>query len=128
VIGIKERNHRRAMEIEPGDVIVLYLTRAMAFAGAIRITGELFEDRERVWPGQPKNPDVYPWRFRTEPIVTLPRERWVAAEDLHADLEHVRKWPEEHWKLAFQGQLRTVSERDAALLLDRLHAEAGATA
>lgn len=128
VIGIKERNRRRAMEIEPGDVLVLYLTKVSSFAGAIRVTGELFEDRERIWPGQPKNPDLYPWRFPTEPLVTLPRERWVPAEELHTDLEHVQKWPAEHWKLAFQGQLRTVSEQDAALLLGRLRAEAGAAA
>lgn len=128
VIGIKERNHRRAMELEPGDVLVLYLTKVMAFAGAIRITGDLYEDRERIWPGQPKNPDAYPWRFPTEPVVTLPRERWVPAEELHTQLEHVRKWPQEHWKLAFQGQLRAVSEHDGTLLLGRLHAEAGAPA
>ncbi|MEH3054173.1 MAG: EVE domain-containing protein [Patulibacter minatonensis] len=128
VIGIKQRNHRRAMEIEPGDVLVLYLTKVMAFAGAIRVTGDLFEDREPIWPGQPKNPDLYPWRFPTEPVITLPRDRWVPAEELRTRLEHVQKWPEEHWKLAFQGQLRTVSDQDAQLLLDRLHAEAGSPA
>ncbi|MBO9531698.1 MAG: EVE domain-containing protein [Solirubrobacteraceae bacterium] len=128
VIGIKERNRRRAMEIEPGDVLVLYLTKVMAFAGAIRVTGDLYEDREKIWPGQPKNPDAYPWRFPTEPVVALPRERWVPAEELSTQLEHVQKWPAEHWKLAFQGQLRTVSDHDAGLLLDRLHAEAGTPA
>ncbi len=128
VIGIKERNRRRAMEIEPGDVLVLYLTRVMAFAGAIRVTGELFEDRERIWPGQPKNPDAYPWRFPTERVVALPRERWIRAAELAGELEHVQKWPAEHWKLAFQGQLRVVSTHDAQLLLDRLHAEAGTPA
>jgi hypothetical protein len=40
----------------------------------------------------------------------------------------VRKWPAEHWHLAFQGQLRTVSESDAALLRESLGAAAGATA
>jgi hypothetical protein len=50
----------------------------------------------------------------------------VPAEELAAELEHVRKWPADHWTLAFQGQLRTVSERDAALLVERLRAAAGA--
>lgn len=128
VIGIKQRNHRRALEIEPGDVLVLYLTKVMSFAGAIRITGDLYEDREKIWPGQPRNPDEYPWRFPTEKIVALPREQWIPAETLAADLEHVQKWPAEHWKLAFQGQLRTISEHDAQLLLGRLHAKAGTPA
>jgi hypothetical protein len=40
----------------------------------------------------------------------------------------VRKWPAEHWHLAFQGQLRTVSEADAELLESRIRAGAGAAA
>lgn len=128
VIGIKQRNYRRALEIEPGDVLVQYLTKAMAFAGAIRITGELFEDRAPIWPGQPKNPDLYPWRFATEPVISLPQERWLPAEQLRGELEHVQKWPAEHWKLAFQGQLRPVSPHDAELLLARLHHEASVAA
>jgi hypothetical protein len=32
----------------------------------------------------------------------------------------VGKWPAEHWHLAFQGQLRTVSDTDAELLEERL--------
>ena len=43
-------------------------------------------------------------------------------------LEHARKWPAEHWHLAFQGQLRTVSGADAALLRGRIEAAAGALA
>jgi predicted RNA-binding protein len=128
VIGLKERNRNRALEIEPGDVIVLYLTKVMRFAGAIRVTGELYEDREKIWPGKPGKVDAYPWRFETEPVVVVDEEDWVPAEELATELEHVRKWPPEHWKLAFQGQVRMVSEADADLLLDRLRAAAGVAA
>jgi hypothetical protein len=128
VIGVKERNRNRALEIEPGDVIVLYLTKVMRFAGAIRVTGDMYEDRTKLWPGKPGRSDPYPWRLPTEPVVVLPEAEWVPAEELKDDLEHVRKWPAEHWKLAFQGQLRTVSDADARLLLDRLRSAAGAAA
>jgi predicted RNA-binding protein len=128
VIGLKERNRNRALQIEPGDVVVLYLTKVMRFAGAMRVTGELYEDREKLWPGKPGKADAYPWRFPTEPVVVLDEDDWIAAEDLKSDLEHVRKWPAEHWKLAFQGQVRTISDADAELLLDRLRAAAGARA
>ena len=128
VIGLKERNRNRALEIEPGDLIVLYLTKVMRFAGAIRVTGELFEEREKIWPGKPGKVDPYPWRFETEPVVVVEEEDWVPAASLAASLEHVRKWPAEHWKLAFQGQIRPVSESDATLLTDRLRAAAGAPA
>jgi hypothetical protein len=128
LIGFKERRRNQALEVEPGDRIVFYLTKVGRFAGSVRVAGEMFEDRTPVWPGKPGAPDPYPWRFETEPEVVLDEADHVPAEELKDDLEHVRKWPAEHWKLAFQGQLRTVSEADAELLLDRMRAAAGAPA
>jgi hypothetical protein len=128
LIGMKERRRNQALAMEPGDRIVFYLTQVGRFAASARIAGALFEDRTPVWPGKPGNPDAYPWRFPTEPEVVLDEADWVAAEGLKEDLEHVRKWPAEHWRLAFQGQLRTVSDADAEMLLDRLRAAAGAPA
>jgi hypothetical protein len=128
VIGCKERRRNQAQMMEPGDRIVLYLTKVMRFAAAIRVTGELYEDRTPIWPGKPGNPDAYPWRFATAPELVLDEASWLPAASVKDDLEHIRKWPAEHWKLAFQGQLRTVSEADAALLMDRMHAAAGVVA
>ena len=128
VIGIKQRNRARALQIEPRDRIVLYLTKVMAFAASIEVTGELYEDRTKIWPGKPGNPDAYPWRFPTRPELVLDQEHWLPAETLADELEHVRKWPREHWKLAFQGQLRVFSPADAELLLDRMGAAAGVRA
>lgn len=122
VIGLKERNRNRALEIAPGDRIVLYLTRVMAFAASIRVTGELYEDREKIWPGKPGKVDPYPWRFQTEPELVLEEADWVRAETLVDELEHIGKWPREHWKLAFQGQIRAISGHDEAALLERLRA------
>jgi hypothetical protein len=51
----------------------------------------------------------------------------VPAEQLATELEHVRKWPLEHWHLAFQGQLRTIGETDARLLRERMEASTAAT-
>jgi len=116
VIGLKERRRRQALEIEQGDRIVFYLTRVMAFAASVRIAGELYEDRTPVWPGKPGRPDPYPWRFATEPEWILEEHAWIEAESLVEQLEHIRKWPREHWKLAFQGQLRALGDADAELL------------
>jgi predicted RNA-binding protein len=130
VIGMKELRRNMAEQIEPGDEIVFYLTRIKAFGGIVRVTGEMYEDRTKVWPGKPGNPDPYPWRFETEPVLILDDDHFVSAEELAGELEHARKWPREHWTLAFQGQLRTVSEADSALLAKRLReaASAGAAA
>ncbi len=126
VIGLKERNRNRALEIESGDRIVLYLTRVKAFAASIRVEGELYEDATKVWPGKPGKVDSYPWRFPTSPELVLDEANWVAAEQLADELEHVAKWPREHWTLAFQGQIRAVSEHDADALLARMTAAAAA--
>ena len=100
----------------------------MAFAAAVRVVGELFEDRTPIWPGKPGRADAYPWRFPTEPEIVLGEGDWLPAEALVEELEHVRKWPREHWRLAFQGQIRPVSPHDAAVLDERMQARAGARA
>ena len=59
-------------------------------------------------------------------MLVLSEEDFVPAEELVGELEHAAKWPAEHWHLAFQGQLRTIGEADAALLRERLAARAPA--
>ena len=134
LIGFKERRRLMAQDFEPGDEVVFYLTGIQAFGAIARVTSEMFEDRSRVWPGTkdgkaPKGgPDEYPWRVEAEPVVVLAEADFVPAEELVDELEHVAKWPREHWHLAFQGQLRIVGEVDAKLLKDRLTEVASAVA
>lgn len=120
LIGLKQGRLGMARQIAVGDRIVFYVTGFKAFAGAVRVTGELFEDRTEVWPGKPGKADPYPWRFATEPELVLDEPDWVPAEQLAPALDHTAKWPPEHWTLAFQGQVRTVSEHDARVLLERM--------
>jgi len=126
VIGAKEGRRRMAEQIEPGDRIVFYVTGVQAFGGVVRVTGEMYEDRAKIWPGKKGKPDAYPWRFETEPEAVLEEDDFVPAVELAGQLEHVRRWPAEHWQLAFQGQLRTVSDADAQLLERRIRERAGA--
>lgn len=127
MIGFKERRRLQAQEFEPGDEIVFYVTGVKAFGGIARVTSEMFEDRDPIWPqGKKKRPEPYPWRVEAEPVVVLDEENFVPAEELVGDLEHIAKWPAEHWHLAFQGQLRTISEADAELLRERLQLAAPA--
>jgi predicted RNA-binding protein len=123
VIGFKERRRIQAAEFEPGDKIVFYVTGVKAFGGIARVTSEMYEDREPIWPPGPKR-EGYPWRVSAEPVLVLDEERFIPAEGLVSELDHARKWPAEHWHLAFQGQLRTVGEADARLLRERLEAAA----
>ena len=125
MIGFKERRRNMALEFEPGDEVVFYVTGVQAFGGIATVRSDMFEDRTPIWPqGKKKYPEPYPWRVEAEPAVILAEEDFVPAASLAAELEHVRKWPAEHWHLAFQGQLRTVGEADAALLRERIAAAA----
>jgi len=128
VIGAKEGRRGMAEQIEPGDRIVFYVTGLQAFGGIVEVTGEMYEDRAQIWPGKPGKADPYPWRFETRPEIVLDEDEFVPAVELAGELEHVRKWPAEHWHLAFQGQLRTVSDADAELLERRIRAGARAAA
>jgi len=39
----------------------------------------------------------------------------MASWHQQAMIDAVRKWPPDHWHLAFQGQLRAIGEADGAL-------------
>jgi len=125
VIGLKERRVRQAEQFEPGDEVIFYVTGVQAFGGIARVLSPMFEDRDPIWPqGKKKKHEDYPWRVESEPVSVLEEADFIPASSLLGKLEHLAKWPEEHWHLAFQGQLRTISEPDARLLRDRVLAAA----
>lgn len=129
VIGLKERRVRQAEQFEPGDEVIFYVTGVQAFGGVARVCSPMFEDRDPIWPqGEKKKHEDYPWRVEAEPLTVLEEDDFIAAESLLGKLEHLAKWPQEHWHLAFQGQLRTISDADAKLLGDRIAAAAKASA
>ena len=148
VIGFKEGRRRQAEEFDPGDEIVFYITGVQAFGGIAKVRSTMFEDRTPIWPqgktrksrldnggsrlrptgSASRGPEAYPWRVEAKPHAILEPDDFVDAGELAPRLEHVRKWPAEHWHLAFQGQLRTVGAADAKLLRERIESAARARA
>ena len=123
VIGFKERRRNQAEQFEPGDEVIFYVTGVQAFGGIARVSSEMFEDRDPIWPqGKKKHPEPYPWRVSAEPVLVLREEDFVPAVELVGEMDHIAKWPAEHWHLAFQGQLRTIGDADRELLHERLGA------
>ena len=109
--GIKSRRGKTARDIHPGDKLVYYVTKAVAFGGIAEVTSDVFEDHDPIWTSKPG--EDYPWRFEIAPEIVLEDpEDWVAAEEVHEQLEFPRKWPAEHWKLAFQGNIRAWPDSD----------------
>lgn len=123
VIGLKERRVRQAEQFAADDEVIFYVTGVQAFGGIARVLTPMFEDRDPVWPqGKKKKFEAYPWRVAAEPVAVLKEEDFIPAESMLGKLEHLAKWPVEHWHLAFQGQLRTISANDTKLLKSRIEA------
>jgi predicted RNA-binding protein len=111
VQGIKSRREKTAIQLAPGDKVVYYVTGHMAFGASVEVASTYFEDHEPIWSSKPG--EDYPWRFEVRPEVVIEDPRnWVAAAELLDELEFPRKWPREHWRLAFQGNIRAWPESD----------------
>ncbi|HEX2054390.1 MAG TPA: EVE domain-containing protein [Actinomycetota bacterium] len=109
--GFKSRQRRKAERMASGDKLVWYITKEMAFAGYATITGTYFEDHDPVWEGKKPEED-YPWRVPIKAEIVLDRALWVDVEGIARQMKYVSKWPPEHWRLAFQGNLHEIPEED----------------
>jgi hypothetical protein len=124
VQGLKSRHRRKAERMEKGDRLIWYITGDQAFAGSATIQGAYFEDHEPIWSSGKKKDEDYPWRVPISADVVLPRPEWVDAEGPARKMAHVAKWPAEHWRLAFQGNVHEISEQDFEIVLDALRGTA----
>lgn len=113
IAGMKERHRKKAERVQPGDQVLFYLTGIQKFGGTATVTDTYYEDRgNRIWESKKTGEYPYPWRFPIKPNVVLAPAQFVAAEDLLPDLDWVKKWPANHWQLAFQGNVHVLSDKD----------------
>lgn len=122
--GFKSRQRRKVVEqMQPGDHLVYYLTRVQAFGATARIESEGFEDHELIWQSKPG--EDYPWRVKISPDIVLDEGCWVPSDAVGPGLEYMKKWPAEHWKLAFQGNLHRIPDEDFDTLRRAIAAATG---
>jgi len=116
--ALKARHRKKASRMRPGDGLVYYCTGAMVFAGTSTVTSEYFESDEPVWiPGNPeRSASEYPFRVRIASDLALDEANFVDAEPLARQMTYARKWPPEHWTLAFQGNVHQIPEEDFQLI------------
>jgi hypothetical protein len=122
--GIKSRHRKKAEQMGPGDRIIYYCTGVKAFAGIATITSAYFESDEKIWEsGNTKRAgEDYPFRVQITPDLILDDAEFVSAEPLARQMEYAKKWPAEHWTLAFQGNVHLVPEGDYELIRAALEA------
>jgi hypothetical protein len=112
--GWKSHHRRRVESIKVGDRLVYYVTGRMSFAATATVTSPMYEDHTPIWRTARREED-YPWRLHIRGDLLPPDQNWVVAKDLAYRMEYVRKWPPEHWTLAFQGQLHQLAKLDFEL-------------
>jgi hypothetical protein len=111
--GFKARQRRKVMEqMAAGDDLLYYVTGVQVFAATARITSDGYEDHELIWTSKPG--EDYPWRVEVRADRVLVEEDWIPTSEIAPGLEYVQKWPAEHWKLAFQGNLHRIPDADFA--------------
>jgi len=117
--GMKSRHRRRVESMRVGDRLLYYVTGRMGFAATVSVASPMYEDHTPIWRSARRDED-YPWRVHIRPDVVLDDADWVPAKDIAYRLDYVRKWPPEHWTLAFQGHIHMLNRNDFAIIEDAL--------
>lgn len=121
--GIKKGHRKKAGRMEPGDRLVVYATGRQAFAFTATITSGYHEDHTPIWTSDKPGED-YPFRFSIKPDAVLEEEDYVPARLLVEQMTYARKWPLQHWHLAFQGNVHVLPEEDFRLIEETMVATA----
>ena len=117
--GLKSRHRRRVETMRVGDRLWYYVTGRMAFAATVTVASPMYEDHTPIWRSARRDED-YPWRVHIRMDVVLDDADWIPAKELAYRLDYVRKWPPEHWTLAFQGHIHALPRNDFAIVEDEI--------
>jgi hypothetical protein len=97
--------------VQPGDVLLCYVTKVSAVVGALRVTSEVYEvddENQRTWAS-----DLYPVRFRVELLVRVPLNSGVRLDEL-------RQQNASLWGWVYRTSLNEIPASDAEWILERL--------
>ncbi len=128
IFGFKSTRRSEVSGMRPGDKLVFYLTKIMKFGGIAEVTSDYFEDHTKVFRSEKKPGEDYPFRVKVKPIMILAPEQYLDVREIAPRLAYTKKWPAEHWRLAFQGNLHQVPESDYELIASLMRQAAGVRA
>ena len=126
MFGFKGTRRREASQMRPGDKLVFYLTGVMKFGGTAAVTSEMYEDHEKVFGSTKKPGEDYPFRVKTQPDIILEPDAYLDVREFGPAMQYTKKWPPEHWRLAFQGNLHLIPEEDYEMLVREMRGVAKA--
>ncbi len=125
IFGFKSTRRSEVSRMRPGDKLIFYLTKIMKFGGLAEVTGEYFEDHSRVFSSTKKPAEDYPWRVNVKPEIILSPDQYLDVREIAPSLAFTKKWPAEHWRLAFQGALHEIPAQDFERIVGLMREAAG---
>ena len=81
VSGFRDHNWNRARNIKPGDVFLCYLVGVKRWVGLLEVKSERYRDETTIW-----GEEVFPVRFKVEPLAMLKPEHGVPMEQFKGKL------------------------------------------
>lgn len=119
IAGMKSRHRKKAERVAPGDRVLFYLTGVKSIGGVAEVTGPVFEDDAHIWDSN-KVGEEYPYRFPITLLSARDQGDYLPMETLVHALEYPKRWPPEHWTLAFQGNVHVLSDADYQRIAEAL--------
>lgn len=119
IAGMKSRHRKKAERVAPGDRVIYYLVGVKSVGGLSEVTGTYFEDETKIWESN-KPGELYPFRFPVKLIYARDKGDYLPMESLVHTLTYPKRWPPQHWTLAFQGNVHVLSDDDYALIAEAL--------
>ncbi|MCH8921064.1 MAG: EVE domain-containing protein [Chloroflexi bacterium] len=128
IFGFKSTRRSEVAKMQPGDKLIFYLTKIMKFGGLAGVTSEYFEDHTKLFKSEKKPKEDYPFRVNVKPEIVLSPDQYLDVKQIAPRMQYPKKWPPEHWRLAFQGNLHRIPQEDYDLIVSEMKAAATAGA
>ena len=116
IFGFKSTRRNEVAKMQPGDKLIFYLTKIMKFGGLAGVTSEYFEEHTKLFKSEKKPQEDYPFRVNVKPEIVLSPDQYLDVKQIAPRMQYPKKWPPEHWRLAFQGNLHKIPQSDYKLL------------
>ncbi len=122
VAGMKSRHEKKAINVQPGDKVLFYLTKIMAFGGAAEVTSPYRVEKSVIWPCSSRKGEIYPFRFDIEMETACEPGAYASVKEFYEQVEYLKKWPAPHWRLGFQGNVHLLPREDYVLIKKKVNA------
>lgn len=111
VSGFRESRRFGAGRIVPGDIFLCYVKGVSRWVGALEVKSGPFEDNSPIF-----SDEVFPIRFRVEPIVLLDTLKAVPIHEILGDLT----WDKTTWSGHVRGSPSRIGKEDGDVILAAL--------